>query len=95
MSKADALALIKELKRDKRFAKAKHNTWGFLSPGNPIKKDDGEEGAGLVILRMLDRARLENHLTVVTRCYGGKHLGGDRFRHVQSCMDNYLDRMES
>jgi len=27
----------------------------------------------------------------VTRWFGGKHLGGDRFRHVQECVRAYLD----
>ncbi len=90
-SKADALALIKSLKRNKRFAKATHNTWALLSSdGGPIKNDDGESGAGIVILRMLERADLHDHLIVVTRWYGGTHLGGDRFRRVQDCVSAYL-----
>lgn len=85
-------ALLKELKRDKAYAKATHNTWGVqLSDGPPLKGDDGEAGAGMVILRMLERAGLTDHVIVVTRWYGGKHLGGDRFRHVQSCVTEYLD----
>ncbi len=84
-------AFIKELKRDKKFAKATHNTWGVLgSDGLPWKSDDGESGAGMVILRMLERAELYDHIIVVTRWYGGKHLGGDRFRHVQDCVHAYL-----
>ncbi len=41
--------------------------------------------------RMLDREGLRNHIIVVTRWYGGKHLGGDRFRHVQNAVRYYLD----
>lgn len=86
-------AFLKDLKRDKKFAKATHNTWAVsLSDGTPLKGDDGESGAGMVILRMLDRAELHDHVIVVTRWYGGKHLGGDRFRHVQDCVRAYLDR---
>lgn len=89
--KAEALALIKSLKRNKRFAKATHNTWALISANDgPIKSDDGEAGAGVVILRMLERARLQDHLIVVTRWYGGTHLGGDRFRRVQDCVTAYL-----
>ena len=40
---------------------------------------------------MLEREGLEDHFIVVTRWYGGKHLGGDRFRHVQTCVRAYLD----
>lgn len=90
-SEDDARAFLKTLKRKKKFAKATHNTWAFLSDHGPIKNDDGESGAGMVILRMLEREGLHNHIIVVTRWYGGKHLGGDRFRHVQTCTRAYLD----
>lgn len=84
-------AFLKQLKRDKKFARATHNTWAILgSDGTPLKGDDGEAGAGLVILRMLEREGLTDHIVVVTRWYGGKHLGGDRFRHVQDCVTAYL-----
>ena len=45
----------------------------------------------MVILRMLERDAVMGHLVVVTRWYGGKHLGGDRFRHVQTYVRDYLD----
>ncbi|MEW9921002.1 YigZ family protein [Marimonas sp. MJW-29] len=91
-SREDVDAILKSLRRDKAYAKATHNTWGvILSDGTPLKGDDGEAGAGMVILRMLERAGLSDHVIVVTRWYGGKHLGGDRFRHVQTCVTAYLD----
>ncbi|WP_299201456.1 YigZ family protein [uncultured Tateyamaria sp.] len=94
ISRADIDAVLQDLKRDRTYAKATHNTWGAaLSDGGPIKGDDGEAGAGMVILRMLEREGLTDHLVVVTRWYGGKHLGGDRFRHVQSCVRAYLDQL--
>ena len=84
--------LLKELRCEKAYAKATHNTWGVILPdGTPLKGDDGEAGAGMVILRMLERAGLQGHVVVVTRWYGGKHLGGDRFRHVQTCVEAYLE----
>lgn len=92
-SEAEAAAFIRDLKRQKKFAKATHNTWGFVSDQGPVKNDDGESGAGLVILRMLEREGLTNHIVVVTRWYGGKHLGGDRFRHVQTAVRAYLDAL--
>ena len=42
---------------------------------------------------LLEREGLQDHLIVVTRWYGGKHLGGDRFRHVQTCVRAYLDAL--
>lgn len=91
VSADEAAGLLAQLKRNKRFAKATHNSWGLICAEGPIKNDDGESGAGLVILRMLEREGLRDHLVVVTRWYGGKHLGGDRFRHVQDAVRIYLD----
>ena len=80
-SRAEVDAFLKELKRVRKFAKATHNSWAILlADGTPIKGDDGESGAGMVILRMLERAGLHDHVIVVTRWYGGTKLGGDRFR---------------
>lgn len=89
-------AAIKQLRREKAYARATHNTWAaLLSEGGMLKGDDGESGAGMVILRMLEREGLRDHLIIVTRWYGGKHLGGDRFRHVQTCVRAYLDQLEA
>tara|TARA_B100000780_G_scaffold61823_1_gene39977 strand:- start:308 stop:460 length:153 start_codon:yes stop_codon:yes gene_type:complete len=40
----------------KKYAKAIHNSWGALMHGVLLKSDDGESGAGIEILRMLERA---------------------------------------
>ena len=85
-----AKAFLDELKRNKKFAKATHNSWGLICSDQMIKNDDGEAGAGMVILRMLEREGLRGHIVVVTRWFGGKHLGGDRFRHVQEAVRIYI-----
>ena len=89
-SEAAAKGFIKELTRRKKFAKATHNTWALLTADGGAKNDDGESGAGMVILRMLEREEVRDHIVVVTRWFGGKHLGGDRFRHVQEAVRIYL-----
>ena len=89
----EARKLLAGLKRTKKFAKATHNSWGLICGEGPIKNDDGESGAGMIILRMLEREGLSDHLVVVTRWYGGKHLGGDRFRHVQSAVNAYFEAL--
>ena len=91
--RAAAQALVADLKRRKKFAKATHNSWAALLAEGPVKDDDGEAGAGMTILRMLEREGLEGHVIVVTRWFGGTHLGGDRFRHVQTCVRTYLDAL--
>ena len=86
----EAAALLAALKRQKRFAKATHNSWAAILSGEPVKDDDGESGAGALMLQMLERAGLTDHMVIVTRWYGGKHLGGDRFRHVIAAVRHYL-----
>lgn len=93
-NRSDVDAFLKTLKRERKFAKATHNTWAvILSDGTPIKGDDGESGAGMVIIRMLERDGLKDHLIVVTRWFGGVKLGGDRFRRVQDCVRAYLGEL--
>lgn len=92
----EAKAFIKKLNTKKKYARATHNTWALiLRDGSQIKNDDGESGAGIVILRMLEREQLLDHIVVVTRWYGGVHLGGDRFRHVQTCVNAYLNDIKT
>ncbi len=92
--RAGVEAFLVELKRAKKFAKATHNTWAcVLSEEGAVKGDDGEAGAGAVILKMLERAELRDHIVVVTRWYGGVHLGGDRFAHVVTSVRAYLEAL--
>ena len=89
-TRAEIAALLRELLANKRFAKATHHSWAAVIEGEALKDDDGESGAGALILQMLERAELGNHVVIVTRWYGGKHLGGDRFRHVADAVRHYF-----
>ena len=77
-SEAEARGLVSALKTDKKFARATHHSWGLLTAQGAVKADDGEAGAGMVIVRMLERAGLQGHAVIVTRWYGGKPLGKRR-----------------
>ena len=92
-SRGEVDAVLAALKADRSYGRATHNTWAVrLSATGALKADDGESGAGMVILRMLERAGLEDHLVIDTRWYGGKKLGGDRFRRVQDAVRAYLEQ---
>ena len=40
-SKAEAVSIIKALKKNNKYAKATHNSWAILlSDGGPLKNDD-------------------------------------------------------
>ncbi len=93
-SRAEVAAFLAHLKRTRKFARASHHSWAALLPEGPAKGDDGETGAGAVILRMLEREQLHGHVIVVTRWYGGVKLGGDRFRRIQDAVRYYLTHGE-
>jgi len=92
-SRQQARDFLKTIQKKKKFAKATHNTWAVIfDNGEQVKHDDGESGAGAIMLKMLDTSGVCNHMIVVTRWYGGVHLGADRFRHVRTCVKAYLER---
>ncbi len=78
---------LKKTKGIKNHYKATHHSWAVrLSHDGAIyesKNDDGETGAGNVILRILQKKNLINAVVCVTRWYGGIKLESDRFKHVQ------------
>lgn len=92
-SRSDVDLVLRALKSEKSYAKATHNTWAAVLSNGALKADDGESGAGIVILKMLERAGLRDHVIIVTRWYGGKKLGGDRFRRVQDATRAYLKHL--
>lgn len=90
-SRDEVDAVLDLLKKDRSYLKATHNTWAAMLPTGGLKADDGETGAGMVILRMMEREGLQDHVIIVTRWYGGKKLGGDRFRRVQDAVRAYFE----
>ncbi|KAG9055280.1 eIF2 kinase Gcn2p negative regulator [Serendipita sp. 407] len=53
--------------------------------------DDGETAAGGRLAHLLQILELKNVLVVVTRWFGGIHLQGDRFRHINAVARAALD----
>ena len=92
----EAKAFLKRLKSDKKYAKATHNTWAArISKNGQIwetKNDDGETGAGAVILRILQKENYTNCIVVVTRWFGGTYLGTDRYKHVQDATKYLIEK---
>jgi putative IMPACT (imprinted ancient) family translation regulator len=85
-SRAEIDAFLSSLQSRRKFGKATHHSWAaVLADGGPLRNDDGEAGAGAVILKMLEREGVVDRIVVVTRWYGGVHLGGDRFAHIVTC----------
>ncbi len=93
----DIKNFLKTLKQDKRYARATHNTWAArISHKGTIyetKADDGETGAGMVILRIMQNEQVSNCIICVTRWFGGVKLMGDRFKHVQDAAKYAIDQL--
>jgi hypothetical protein len=75
------------LTTDKKAAKATHNITAWRIQGeNGVQfqdcDDDGESAAGGRLLHLLELMGVWNAMVVVTRWYGGIHLGPDRFRLI-------------
>ncbi len=58
-----------------------------------MKGDGGESGAGNAILDVLRKSSAENTLVAVARWYGGKHLGGLRFRIYRKLTSEMLEKI--
>jgi len=94
----DIKTFLKTLKKNKKYAKATHNTWAArISKDSAIyetKNDDGETGAGMVILRIMQKENVTDCVICVTRWFGGVKLMGDRFKHVQDATKYAIERLD-
>lgn len=79
--------VFRALLQDNRdLTKATHNIMAcrILQDGqvHEERNDDGESGAGTKILQVLRSTNSLNLVVVVTRWYGGSHLGNSRFKAI-------------
>jgi hypothetical protein len=74
----------------KKIKKATHNISAYRftdENGNEIEDydDDGEHDAGIRVLGILKKMKINNIFIVVTRWYGGILLHQDRFKRITDC----------
>lgn len=77
------------LATDKKVARASHNitSWRIRGPNGTSFQDcndDGETAAGSRMLHLMQLLDVWDVMVVVTRWYGGVHLGPDRFRLINN-----------
>ncbi|XP_066290702.1 protein IMPACT-like isoform X2 [Branchiostoma lanceolatum] len=86
-----------KLMENKKIANATHNIMAyriFCEDRNSFIQDcddDGETAAGGRMLHIMEILDVRNVLVIVSRWYGGIHLGPDRFKHINNCTRNILD----
>lgn len=97
--KSQIKMVLNKLYENKKIANATHNIMAYriVSQGqNRIVSagcdDDGETQAGSRMLHLLQILNVENVMVVVSRWYGGIHLGADRFKHINNCTRTILDQ---
>lgn len=88
--------VMDKLKENKKIAAATHNIIAYridCKNGGFVTGcyDDGETHASSRMLHLLDIVDARNVLVVVTRWYGGVHLGPDRFKHINNCTRELLE----
>ncbi|EEC14059.1 protein IMPACT [Ixodes scapularis] len=90
--------VLNRLKTNRKIAEATHNIWAYrilqTEPRSVLQKDsadDGETYAGTRLLHLLDILDATNVYVVVTRWYGGTHLGPDRYKHINKVARDLLE----
>ncbi|XP_013381455.1 protein IMPACT-like [Lingula anatina] len=98
-SEEEVQLVMEKLLENKKIASATHNILAYRirkdGPHNVIAqncKDDGETHAGSRMLHIMQIINALNVMVVVTRWYGGVHLGPDRFKHINNCARTILQQ---
>ncbi|MGE4443937.1 MAG: YigZ family protein [Candidatus Altimarinota bacterium] len=98
-SEKEVKEFMKFLKKDKYFMQSTHNSYAYrikLENGSMLegKNDDGETGAGMCILREIQRENAKNLIVVVTRYFGGIYLQTDRFKNVIDACKMFFEKIK-
>lgn len=88
-SEDEAFEKLSLLKCERKISKANHNmtAWRIQNEDNTRVQDcddDGETAAGGRLLHLLTIMDVWNVIVVVSRWFGGTHIGPDRFKHINS-----------
>jgi putative IMPACT (imprinted ancient) family translation regulator len=88
--------VLTKLKEDHLVAKATYNILAYRISDEKDTyiqgfDDDGEVGAGEMLLHLLQKADVHNMVVVVTRWHGDILLGRARFRYINKCVGDLLE----
>eukprot|EP00092_Neocalanus_flemingeri_P024747 GFUD01026836.1.p1 GENE.GFUD01026836.1~~GFUD01026836.1.p1 ORF type:complete len:286 (+),score=70.08 GFUD01026836.1:166-1023(+) len=96
-SAEDVKLVLSKLYENKKVAHATHNMYAYRIFSEEKQTwlcdcdDDGEDAAGGRMLHLLEILEAVNTLVVVSRWYGGTHLGPDRFKHINNAARQVLE----
>jgi len=92
--------VLNKLKSNPKIGRAFHNMWAYRirNCNGQIAQDcddDGEAHAGGRLSHLLDILDCSNHMVIVSRWYGGIHLGPDRFKHINNAARSVMEQAEA
>lgn len=96
LNKEQVKAILRKLKENSKIGRATHNIYAYrINDGRVVVQDcedDGEHQAGGRLAHLLTMMEANNVLVVVSRWYGGIHLGTDRFKHINNVARMLLEQ---
>ena len=97
--KSQVIPTLHQLYTNHNVAKATHNIYAyrFQGQGKVVENscDDGEFGAGNRVLNVLRNMKVNNAMVIVTRWYGGVHMGPHRFRCITKAAEDAIKLLDS
>ena len=96
---SQAVPVLHQVFSNHAVAKATHNMYAYRiqGKGQVVENscDDGEYGAGKRLLKLLRDQNIINKIVIVTRWYGGKHMGPRRFDCITEVANKALQALSS
>ncbi|EZG55909.1 putative impact protein [Gregarina niphandrodes] len=95
--KNDINDVLNTLSSNNKYARATHNMVSYRLVNSESKicvqdhDSDGEANAGSNMQWLMNVLKVENVVVIVSRWYGGIHLGPDRFKHIYALTRAILD----
>jgi len=94
-SAPEAEQFRQQLLQNNKIKNATHNMFVWKVNENGIIKsdsdEDGESGAASRMMHLVDLTGACNFAVIVSRWYGGIHLGPDRWKHINNSLRTILD----
>ncbi len=98
---AEIEAVKSAIEANPKFAKADHRISAYKISGVSDESgkifqlrdcdDDGEDRAGGRLLHLIELMGADNIFIIVSRWYGGIHLGTDRFKHINEAARSLME----
>ena len=88
-------SVLATLASDANTSTADHTIYAYRYGNVEGCSDDGEHGAGLRLLKVLQSKQANNTFVAVTRWFGGQHLGPRRFELIETSAKDALDLLNN